>query len=225
MNVSREVFDYDRVARQEYQGLPKRFLEYPNLSEVEFIGEETQRELYRHLTLPNIPPDVAVSRAVLRWDKEHITKNLFRTAHAMSRLITQMEGSLEVVLGDYVWDSCQSTWGERENVLFASGVGFVLRAVEIECGKAVLEQLNAVDADVLRNSMDKVRLPQVEPESVRVRGFSPFPPAQTRLNRTMALLGDIVCDNEEERFALESGASGMYYIIEDVEERSRGFKK
>jgi hypothetical protein len=119
-----EVFDYDRVARQRYHEDPTRFSEYPNLSEIELIGEETKLKLYRHLTLPNIPPDVSVPRVLLRWDKEHITRRLFRTAHAMSRLVTQMEGSLEVVLNNYVWDSCQNTWGERENVLFASGVGF-----------------------------------------------------------------------------------------------------
>lgn len=225
MISSSEVFDYDRVTRQEYQANPKRFSEYPNLSEVQLVGEETQRKLYRHLTLPHIPPDVKVPRAVLRWDKEHITKNLFRTAHAVSRLVTQMEGPLEVVLGDYVWGSCQNMWGEKENMLFASGVGVILTAVEIECGRTFLEQLNAVDADVLRSSMEKVRLPIVEPESARTRGFLPFPPAQTRLNTVVSLLGDVVCDNEEERFALESGASGMYYIIEDVEERKRGLKK
>jgi hypothetical protein len=148
-------------------------------------------------------------------------------ARQIISVVSEMEGTLIAVLGDLSIYSRQDTWDGRDVSLFGAGMGLVLKAVEIECGRRALREMNELEEEKVLPVIEKVALLPGRHKAQREVGdiFPPFPPGQTLLNETIGVLGDIICDNPAERFVLESGAVGTYYIIEEASEWVQGIKK
>lgn len=221
-----EQDDFDRVWRQKYQENPQQVIEFPNLSTEELIGQVTLLELAKSFCLPIIPskqgilPRRSLTQRIVTRDV------LRRNTRETSNLIGQMEGSLSVALYQFFRSSSQVCRTEAESELLCGGIGFVLKAVEIECGKRALFDINAVDTKVLVRAAKKASLHAGEfiMDNRTSDVFSPFPEGQQNLNVAMNVLSYVVCRTPAERFMLETGASGTYYILEEGSEVVRGIK-